>query len=123
MTDSSDNKRRFQRIAFKAKTSLSQANLTQEVNLLDLSLKGLLVDAPAELALAPEKAIQACIRLEGDAVITMEVSLSHRQGTQLGFKCEMIDVDSISHLRRLIALNTGDAKAAERELSELAADS
>ena len=122
MTESNGNKRRFQRVSFHATTELQLGAIRYEVTLIDLSLNGLLVETNKDIDLQPEQAIQAHIKLEGDALITMDVSLSHKQGTQLGLKCEMIDVDSISHLRRLIELNTGDAQAAERELSELAAD-
>jgi len=116
-----NNQRRFQRIRFNASTQLIQAEIETEVRLLDLSLKGLLVACPDSLTLNEGETLEARISLEGGTCISMTVSLSHQEATQLGFKCEMIDVESISHLRRLVELNLGDAQAAERELSELAA--
>lgn len=49
----------------------------------------------------------------------MTVSLAHEKGRQLGFYCEEIDLDSITHLRRLIELNLGSSELLERELSAL----
>jgi hypothetical protein len=37
----------------------------------------------------------------------------------LGFVCQYIDLDSISHLRRLVELNLGDGSLLERELAAL----
>ncbi len=122
MKDKHGDKRRFQRVSFHATTVLCVGATRHEVTLVDLSLNGLLVEVNSDIDLQSAQTIQAEIKLEGDALISMDVSLSHKQGTQFGLKCEMIDVDSISHLRRLIELNTGDAQAAERELSELAAE-
>jgi hypothetical protein len=51
----------------------------------------------------------------------MEVELVHDDHNQLGFHCSHIDVDSISHLRRLIELNLGDEAELERELAALLA--
>lgn len=115
-----NNQRRFQRVSFHASTQLIQAGVETEVSLLDVSLKGVLVEAPNSLTLDEGNTLEARISLEGGAVISMTVRLSHQEGTHLGFKCEMIDVESISHLRRLVELNLGDTQAAERELSELA---
>ena len=49
----------------------------------------------------------------------MTVELVQQSLEQLRFSCHSIDIDSISHLRRLIELNIGDADACERELYEL----
>ena len=37
--------------------------------------------------------------------IVMAVSLRHVEGARLGFKCEYIDLESASHLKRLVELN------------------
>jgi hypothetical protein len=49
----------------------------------------------------------------------MEVVLTRTQGELLGFVCRHIDLDSISHLRRLVELNLGDETLLERELAAL----
>jgi hypothetical protein len=49
----------------------------------------------------------------------MSVELVHKEKGRLGFKCKHIDIDSITHLRRLVELNLGNADMLERELSAL----
>jgi hypothetical protein len=49
----------------------------------------------------------------------MQVKLTHEDPGQLGFVCQYIDLDSISHLRRLIELNLGDQEELDRELAAL----
>jgi hypothetical protein len=62
------------------------------------------------------------IILSDQTSIAMSAQVVHQTLEQLHLACVTIDIDSISHLRRLIELNIGDATAAERELSELLAD-
>lgn len=49
----------------------------------------------------------------------MEISLAWARDGLLGFECQHIDLDSISHLRRLVELNLGDEELLERELALL----
>ena len=51
--------------------------------------------------------------------IQMEVVLTRTAGGMLGFICRHIDLESISHLRRLVELNLGDEQLLERELATL----
>ena len=41
------------------------------------------------------------------------------EGGKIGLQCESIDLDSITHLRRLVELNAGDPALLDRELSSL----
>jgi hypothetical protein len=49
----------------------------------------------------------------------MNLSISHVIGNEAGFKCEHIDLDSISTLRRMVELNLGDSTLLERDLIAL----
>jgi len=50
----------------------------------------------------------------------MEGHLAHvGDNNTVGIRCESIDLDSISHLRRLVELNLGDPELLNRELSAL----
>jgi hypothetical protein len=53
------------------------------------------------------------------AAITMETRVVHREGDDAGLRCLSIDLDSVTHLRRLVELNLGDPALLDRELSEL----
>lgn len=67
------------------------------------------------------EAMEAELKLATDdtATIMMSVELVHKEKGRLGFKCKHIDIDSITHLRRLVELNLGNADMLERELSAL----
>lgn len=53
---------------------------------------------------------------ESDIEISIDTELVHQKNAQLGLKCNFIDVDSISHLKRMVELNLGDASLLNREL-------
>ena len=114
-------RRRFVRIEFHARTELSQGPFTWPVELLDLSLKGLLIEKPEPWLGNPEEPFIAVIHLgnEEEQSVRMEVRLTHDDHGHLGFVCEHIDLDSIRHLRRLIELNLGDPDELKRVLAAL----
>ena len=89
---------------------------------LDVSLKGALVEVPISFGARGGERCTLVIRLDaGDAVIRMDGEIAHREGTLAGVRCTAIDLESISHLRRLVELNLGDEEALHRELSNLVA--
>lgn len=112
-------RRRFQRIDFDARTELLQGERRWPVTLHDLSLKGLLVRRPEGWDAQLDKPFSAHIRLGDDALVCMEVALVRDDAGLLGFACQHIDIDSMSHLRRLVELNLGDMTLLERELAAL----
>jgi PilZ domain-containing protein len=120
MANAGDERRRFSRINFHrpAELEVGEGQFTCEVA--DVSLKGALVEVP--LSFRPEQGAKCTltIRLDaGDALIRMEGEIAHRQGTLVGVRCVEIDLDSISHLRRLVELNVGNEEVLHRELSAL----
>lgn len=124
--DHTENRRRFSRIAFTAQTEILQDSNRWPCELLDLSLKGLLVSKPEHIQINPENICQIIITLADEARICMHAKLTREEvsldgQSHLGFSCEEIDVDSISHLRRLVELNLGNPEASNRELFELIA--
>jgi hypothetical protein len=119
MSDQPSDRRRFRRIAFDARTTLGQDGRVWPVQLVDLSLKGLLVQRPEPWLGHGAEPFDVDIHLDKDTEVKMQVRLAHDDHGQLGFVCEHIDLDSISHLRRLIELNLGDQHELERELGAL----
>lgn len=115
-------RRRFSRIDFDARVEIAQGDKNWQAQLLDISLKGVLLTkmGPYQLQLATPLLVK--IILSDQTSIAMSAQVVHQTLEQLHLACISIDIDSISHLRRLIELNIGDATAAERELSELLAD-
>lgn len=119
MSDHPANRRRFKRIAFDATTEMSQGKQRWPVKLLDLSLKGLLIERPEPWPGDNEKMFSVDIHLSKDTEIRMDVQLTHEEHGQLGFVCRYIGLESISRLRRLVELNLGDQDELERELGAL----
>ncbi|MCQ4348210.1 PilZ domain-containing protein [Pseudomonas stutzeri] len=119
MSAQSHERRRFQRIPFEADVELTQGRQCWPAKLHDLSLKGLLVSRPDGWEADDSLPLQASLCLAADIEVRMTVSLAHQNGGLLGLCCREIDLDSITHLRRLIALNLGSSELLERELSAL----
>jgi hypothetical protein len=115
-------RRRFRRIDFDARVEIAQGEANWQAQLLDISLKGLLLAKMGPYQLQPTAPLLVKIILSDQTSIAMSAQVVHQTLEQLHVACVTIDIDSISHLRRLIELNIGDANAAERELSELLAE-
>lgn len=122
MSESATERRRFQRIAFDAATELAQGERSWSVALHDVSLKGLLVKRPRDWNGDPDQPFIANIALDANTQLQMEVVLTRTRNDLLGFVCRHIDLDSISHLRRLVELNLGDETLLEHELAALGED-
>ncbi|HEF4762327.1 TPA: PilZ domain-containing protein [Pseudomonas putida] len=119
MSEQPADRRRFKRIAFDARTELSQGEFTWPVKLIDLSLKGLLIERPEPWLGDPNQDFFVDIHLSEDIDIEMDVQLTHEDHGQLGFVCRHISLESIERLRRLIEFNLGDPQELERELGAL----
>lgn len=121
MTNPSDEKRRFSRIEFDCAAEISSDQNHWSTKLLDVSLKGALVERPAEWHAKHGDEFTLTLKLNNsDISINMEVvAVAHLQDNRIGFDCKHIDIDSISHLRRLVELNLGDPALMDRELSAL----
>ena len=117
-------RRHFVRVGFDAQALLTTATGAYRVHVLDVSLKGALVMAPAQSPLTPGMLCQITIPLaETGNHIAMSAEVAHVEGLHAGLLCRGIDLDSVTHLRRLIELQLGDPALLERDLVELTAAS
>ena len=112
-------RRRFHRIDFDAEVEIALGDNNWQAQLLDISLKGVLLTKLGHYQLLPTATFLIKIVLSDQTSIAISAQVVHQTTDQVHLACVSIDIDSISHLRRLIELNLGDADAAERELSEL----
>ena len=114
------NLRHFSRVPFGAEVLLHLHDRTLNVHLIDIALKGALVRTDTLQALVPEEKCRLVLPLTdgGDAII-MAGKIVHLEGQHVGIECQDIDIGSLTQLRRLIELNTGDADLMSRELSQL----
>ncbi|HTN32463.1 MAG TPA: PilZ domain-containing protein [Marinobacter sp.] len=120
MPAKSSEKRRFQRIHFDAPCELHYQESVWTTEVLDISLKGVLVKRPEAWDVPLKQPCEVVIHLNGNnAGIVMAVELRHIEAHRLGFTCKYIDLESIGHLRRLVELNLADQLMLERELSRM----
>lgn len=114
-----DERRSFHRILFDAPVTVSLNNKRFQSKLIDISLNGALLESAAGFSGKPGDRVLLNIRLGDGIFIDMEAQVSHLESGQMGMHCMHIDMESISHLRRLVELNLGDTALLERELTAL----
>lgn len=118
----SSERRHFARVGFDAPAQLATAHERYEVKIIDLSFKGALVQVPARAVFANGTLCGLNVALaEAGASITMSTEVAHVEPGRLGLLCRGIDIDSMTHLRRLIELQLGDPTLLDRELKALVA--
>ncbi|MGD8595262.1 MAG: PilZ domain-containing protein [Gammaproteobacteria bacterium] len=116
----SQDKRHFTRITFDSPVYLSKDAANWQSELVDISLNGVLIDKPANWQGSVGDLFKLTLDLnESDIEIRMEVEVAHMESNHIGFHCKHIDLDSITHLRRLVELNVGNTEILNRELSAL----
>ena len=112
-------RRNFWRAVFHSPVSLTSRDGHADARLLDISLKGALLETGTDWHGKPGDTCELCLGLSPDATITMQTKVMHVEGPHVGLRCLSIDVDSITHLRRLVELNSGDPAILDRELGSL----
>ncbi|MFP4375271.1 MAG: PilZ domain-containing protein [Spirochaetaceae bacterium] len=113
-------KRKFTRTDFETGGTIRVGESRIPFTLIDVSLKGILTnpERPDEVSIGDAAAID--IVLPGSTIeIHAEARCVHRELQYLGFRFEIIDAESMAHLRRLLELNTGRAEKIGGELSFL----
>jgi hypothetical protein len=116
-----DNRRKFSRIPFKSEARLFVPDGEHVVEVLDLSLKGALIHPKAPIFVTVGTNATLKIHLDNlGTSIRMEVTIVHHMTDYYGLVSREIDLDSVTHLRRLVELNLGDEAMAEREFALLA---
>lgn len=115
----SDEKRHYKRVEFDAEVLIKQGEESWMCHLIDISLKGLLVVFPEGIVADIDDLYGIELRLGGEASISMHVQVKHVEGVHIGLAWSDIDLDSLTHLRRLLELNLSDPEEINRELSEL----
>ena len=120
------HERRYSRLEFPTTSTITTAAAAGaqptavETHLIDISLKGALVERPAGLTAPVGTGLTLSVRIADSPVeIVMETQVAHLTHDRMGLHCTSIDVESMTHLRRLMELNLGDAGLLDRELLAL----
>lgn len=112
--------RQYARIPFHADVLLHVPDGSFKVHLIDIALKGALVqtDAPHGLALQDTCRLELPLADSGEGVVMLG-KVVHLDQQHIGIASQGMDLTSLTRLRRLIELNTGDSELMDRELSQL----
>lgn len=113
-------RRHFVRVVFDADAALITTDAKLAGQVVDLSLKGALIELADAAGIEAGEPCLLAVQL-GDDLIKMAGEVAHVEGRQVGVQCRSIDLESITHLRRLIEMNLGGGKLLERELKALIA--
>ncbi|WP_104402908.1 PilZ domain-containing protein [Vibrio penaeicida] len=114
-------RRRFSRVIYQAPAKLVQGDLTVNSDIRDLSLHGLLLSgSPANHDFDTSNMLYVDIELpDSDIVISLEAEIVELNDNFMRLSIHHIDIDSISHLKRLVELNVGDEALLHREIEQL----
>ena len=112
-------RRHYQRIPFIAEVLIEHDDQKYSCSLLDISLKGLLVEPPSDIAANKDDTYCIELVLGEDAAIRMEAKISHAEDAHWGMEWNNIDLEGLTHLRRLLELHMSDPDELNRELADL----
>ena len=118
-TADAPNRRRFQRFHFEGTVKLYSDKAMWESKLVDVSLKGVLIERPLEWNGKVGSRFRMDLRINQTVIISMGVNAAHIMPHRIGFEWQKIDLDSFAELKRLVELNLGDPAILNRELSAL----
>lgn len=115
-----NNQRRFSRIKCIEKSIVETDSRTVQVQLLDISLKGALIEHPQDLAVQRGNRWKLLFRLDSsDIVLQFGTEVVHCSGTHAGVKFIETDLDTMIHLRSLIEARSVNPEQVKHELSFL----
>jgi len=112
-----NEQRHFLRIPFRSHSLVRCLYKGHDAELLDISLRGALfrIDTGPDIPL--NTLCDLTIDFSGsDIHLQFSGELVHREEKTYGFHLGTTDLDSFTHLRRLLELNTGDPEEIDREL-------
>lgn len=123
--DNAQEHRHFRRIDFFDAVQVVSEDVygneasSWEARCIDISMRGMLLEVPEGFPLIIGTPFEMHLILAEDVIIEMPCTLVHVEGNHAGFRAEMMSIDCVTNLRRLLELNLADSKEVERELAEL----
>ncbi|MGA2141214.1 MAG: PilZ domain-containing protein [Brevinematales bacterium] len=112
--------RKFSRVGFNIACKFKTGSREYSCRVLNLSLKGVLVEIDEDFGEEILKhGIVEISLINSDIVISFESDLVHLNGKQAGFRFVKTDVDSVTHLRSILIANTGNPDKIDDELQFL----
>ena len=118
-TKQQSERRHYNRIPFHAEILMQCGDHEWSCNLLDISLKGMLVEPPENIDIDINNPCGMALFLGEDISIHARVNITHSSNGHWGLKWLQIDLSSLQHLRRLLEVNASNPAMLNREISEL----
>ncbi len=113
-------RRRFERVLFETPAKLIDLEGEWHTKVLDLSLKGALVEIPANFNRSLGESFLLEIALNSDIIISMDCTIVYQREKFMGLQSNFVDLESITHLKRIISFNSNNSlDLLERDLSNL----
>lgn len=88
-------------------------------NLLDVSLKGMLVEPPRNLKINPNNPCAIALFLSEEVIINARVRIKHADNDYWGLEYINIDTESLNHLQQLLEAKLKDADLINRNVDQL----
>jgi hypothetical protein len=111
------DERRFRRVPFVTEVDLVAGAQRHRCQLLDIALKGALLACADPCTVAVGTRASLSIPLPDSAIVlAFDAELVHHEGDHLGFRFLHEDLETLTHLRTLLELNTGDPEGIRSEL-------
>jgi len=115
-----ENRRQFTRILFSIQATLTIEGRSYNVSLYDISLNGALITVKESVRELKTKTGTLNFSLsDNKSQVMMDITVVHENKEEIGLRCNAIDIDSVTHLRRLVELNLADNTQLNKELSQL----
>jgi len=116
------DRRHFQRIASDKRVLLRSWDAEHDGNLLDISLRGLLIEVRGHWQPFQGERVHVHVQLDGElSCIDMHAVVARCDHGRIGLRCVEMDVESAARLRRLVELNLADPALLERDIEQLLA--
>lgn len=113
------NKRKFTRVNFVSHAHIVVNGESYEGEVLDLSIRGVLLEFEEMPPVKTEETIMLNILFDASGLkLSTKAQAARIDGSRIGFKFMSIDIDTMTHLRRIIELNCGDPDKVADELNQ-----
>lgn len=110
-------RRQFSRVAFQSQCFIISGDKKIEGTLDDISIKGALVYVEVETGLKTHDDCTFELNLTGtDITLHIEAQLVYTKESHYGLRFGNMELESMTHLRRLVELNIGDSNKVQQEL-------
>ena len=113
--------RHFHRVNFDSMVEFKTDEVEHICELVDISINGALIAACSGATPQSGTPCQLTISLNDadENKIIMKGTVAHKIENRVGIHCESIDVNSMTHLRKLIEYNLGDVELVNRDFDSL----